>query len=38
MLSFGCPLPLGWPWPAADIQADAPLWNWEDYEIPAGSF
>jgi 23S rRNA pseudouridine1911/1915/1917 synthase len=38
MLSFACPLPLGWPWPAADIQADAPLWNWEDYEIPAGSF
>jgi 23S rRNA pseudouridine1911/1915/1917 synthase len=37
-LSFTCPLPAGWPWPGADIPADAPLWNWEDYKIPAGSF
>ncbi len=38
MLSFSCPLPAGWPWPAATIPADAPLWNWADYEIPSGSF
>jgi 23S rRNA pseudouridine1911/1915/1917 synthase len=38
MLSFACPLPSGWPWPEADIRANAPLWNWEDYAIPAGSF
>ena len=38
MLSFACPLPSGWPWPAADIPMNAPIWNWEDYTIPAGSF
>jgi 23S rRNA pseudouridine1911/1915/1917 synthase len=37
-LSFSCPLPIGWLWPAADIPINAPLWNWEDYKIPAGSF
>jgi 23S rRNA pseudouridine1911/1915/1917 synthase len=31
MLSFACPLPSGWPWPAADIPMNAPLWNWEDF-------
>jgi len=38
MLSFACPLPSGWPWTEAAIRANAPLWNWEDYAIPAGSF
>jgi 23S rRNA pseudouridine1911/1915/1917 synthase len=38
MLSFACPPPIGWPWTAADIPINAPLWNWEDYKIPAGSF
>jgi 23S rRNA pseudouridine1911/1915/1917 synthase len=37
-LSFSCPLPSGWPWPAADIPANAPLWNWDEYKIPSGSF
>lgn len=30
LLSFVCPLPVGWPWPAAHIPDNAPLWNWED--------
>jgi 23S rRNA pseudouridine1911/1915/1917 synthase len=38
LLSFTCPLPIGWPWPEADILANAPVWNWDDYKIPAGSF
>jgi 23S rRNA pseudouridine1911/1915/1917 synthase len=33
LLSFACPLPVGWPWPAAGIPANAPLWNWDDYGI-----
>jgi 23S rRNA pseudouridine1911/1915/1917 synthase len=37
-LSVSCPLPIGWPWPAADIPINAPLWNWEDFKIPAGLF
>jgi 23S rRNA pseudouridine1911/1915/1917 synthase len=36
-LSFSCPLPRGWPWPAADIPDDAPLWNWEDYAPLCGA-
>ena len=36
-LSFSCPLPVGWPWPAADIPNDAPLWNWEDYAPLCGA-
>lgn len=32
-LSFVCPFPNGWPWPASDIPNDAPFWNWEDYRI-----
>ncbi len=38
MMSFVCAFPTGWPWPAAIIPTNAPLWNWEDYAIPAGSF
>ena len=34
MLSFACPLPSGWPWPAPNIPMNAPLWSWEDYGIP----
>jgi 23S rRNA pseudouridine1911/1915/1917 synthase len=30
-LSFRAPLPVGWPWPTADIPKDAPMWNWDDY-------
>jgi 23S rRNA pseudouridine1911/1915/1917 synthase len=37
MLPFTAPLPGAWPWPGPETD-DAPLWNWEDYEIPAGSF
>jgi 23S rRNA pseudouridine1911/1915/1917 synthase len=37
-MTFCSPLPLGWPWPSADIPDHAPLWNWDDYGIPAGSF
>jgi len=33
MLSFSCPLPMGWSWPAADIANNAPLWNWDDYAL-----
>jgi len=36
-LSFACPLPSGWPWPKAEIPADAPLWNWEDYAPLCGA-
>jgi 23S rRNA pseudouridine1911/1915/1917 synthase len=38
ILTFTCPLPEGWPWPAATISTDAPLWNYEEFKIPAGSF
>jgi 23S rRNA pseudouridine1911/1915/1917 synthase len=38
LLSFECPLPVGWPWPGAGIRPEAPLWNWEDYKILAGTF
>jgi 23S rRNA pseudouridine1911/1915/1917 synthase len=37
-LEFTSPLPAGWPWPTDEIADTAPLWNWEDYAIPAGSF
>jgi 23S rRNA pseudouridine1911/1915/1917 synthase len=35
-LAFTAPLPGAWPWPGPETD-DAPLWNWDDYEIPAGS-
>jgi 23S rRNA pseudouridine1911/1915/1917 synthase len=37
VLSFTCPLPIGWPWPGADIFPNAPLWNWEDYAPLCGA-
>lgn len=37
MLSFVCPFPTAWPWPAADIPMNAPLWNWEDYAPLCGA-
>jgi len=36
-LTFTSPLPAGWPWPGVDTD-ESPLWNWDDYAIPAGSF
>ncbi|MFZ0614137.1 MAG: RNA pseudouridine synthase [Desulfobacterales bacterium] len=26
-----CPLPTGWPWPAAPVEEPAPFWNYEDF-------
>jgi 23S rRNA pseudouridine1911/1915/1917 synthase len=31
-LTFCAPLPMGWPWPAIPASADAPLWNFEDFD------
>ncbi len=31
-LTVCAPLPEGWPWPAARISAEAPLWNFEDFD------
>jgi 23S rRNA pseudouridine1911/1915/1917 synthase len=36
-LSFFCPLPAGWPWPAPDPPANAPFWNWGDYAPLCGA-
>jgi 23S rRNA pseudouridine1911/1915/1917 synthase len=37
LLEFTAPLPRGWLWPGLETP-DSPLWNWDDYAIPAGSF
>jgi 23S rRNA pseudouridine1911/1915/1917 synthase len=32
-LTLCAPLPTGWPWPAPPASADAPLWNFEDFDF-----
>jgi len=34
-LRLACPLPAGWPWPAAPAKVPAPFWNYDDF-IRAG--
>jgi 23S rRNA pseudouridine1911/1915/1917 synthase len=31
-LTLRAPLPAGWPWPGAQADADAPLWNFEEFD------
>ena len=31
-LTFCAPLPEGWPWPATRFSADAPIWNFDDFD------
>jgi len=37
-LRLVCPLPVGWPWPAAPEQVPAPLWNYDDFRRDGGGF
>ncbi|MGW8186028.1 MAG: RluA family pseudouridine synthase [Desulfobacterales bacterium] len=37
-LRLVCPLPVGWPWPAAPEQVPAPLWNYDDFLRDGGGF
>ncbi|MEN8782537.1 MAG: RNA pseudouridine synthase [Desulfobacterales bacterium] len=37
-LRLTCPLPAGWPWPAAPEKVAAPFWNYDDFLRNGGRF
>jgi 23S rRNA pseudouridine1911/1915/1917 synthase len=37
-LQLVCPLPAGWPWPAAPEEMAAPFWNYDDFLRDGGGF
>lgn len=37
-LRLTCPLPAGWPWPAAPEKVPAPFWNYDDFLRDGGRF
>lgn len=37
-LRLTCPIPAGWPWPAAPEKVPAPFWNYDDFLRDGGRF